>query len=135
MFPSADPFAYPMQPMSSIENNNPIKREDRQDPSRYDRFSTITESGAPHAQLIGAYALHLTPGQHPDVSAEAQYMHSFPEMNHQKSSNHTMMPTEAVGSGWTYHQAQSDVPQVSQGMNYQHLAAGGWSPAWIHHGS
>lgn len=134
MFPSADPFAYPMQPMSSIENSNSMKLEDRQDSSCHDTFSTVTESGA-STQLVGAYALHLMPGQKPDVSAEAQYMHPFSEKRYQKSSNHIMVPTEAAGGEGTYHQPQPNVSQAPQGMNFQHLATAGWSPAWIHRGS
>ena len=71
MFPSADPFAYPNQPMTTLENRHFIKQEDPMDSANsvYNVAGTTT-TGAPYdnytAQMYGQMSPCLMQGQQPD---------------------------------------------------------------------
>jgi len=66
MFPSADPFAYPKQPMTTLENGHFIKQENPMDPSILD-LPGPTTTGAPYdnydAQIYGQMPPYLMQGQ------------------------------------------------------------------------
>lgn len=132
MFPSADPFAYPKQPMSSIERDNPIKLEDNRITGWYDtRSPTVDEPAVPVTQALGAYPPYLFPSQHPSAGAGAQDMRLPIGMDHQGFNNHLTAPTEGVESRWTGHQTPSG---HRQGMNIDHIVTADWNPAWMHPG-
>jgi hypothetical protein len=132
MFPSAEPSAYPKQPMGSIGADNPIKLEDTRIWGWYDTKSpTVDEPAAPGTLALGAYPSYLMSGQHPGFGAGAQDMRLPLDMNHQAFGNRLTVPTEGVDSGWTSDPTPSD---NRQGMNIDHLGAADWNPAWMHPG-
>lgn len=131
LFYPAGSIPYPEQPMGSIGNKPSIKVEGNQDHGWYGRFSTMTEPGTSHVQVVGAYPPYPLPGQHADVHAEAQCMHTWSDSNEQKSWTQTAVPVEGADRGWTGHHARSE---IFPGMNSHHPANTEWSSSWIYQG-
>lgn len=123
MFPSADPFMYPTQPMSSVEYNGSIKPEDHQDPRWSDNLSSGIGSGIPHIPVYATYSPYSMPSH--GVGVEAQYIHVSPEINLQNYPGHVPVPNKGNL------QVPSDIPPP---IHPHDQAATEWSRDWSHHG-
>jgi hypothetical protein len=127
MFASADPYAYPKQPMSTIGNRNPIKVEDGQDAGWYGAtMSSVDESAASAAQGFGAYVMA---GQYPDASAVEQTIHPSSPIHQQDYKNFLTVSAEFASGPWPSPGADNLV-----GMNFHNVAAPEWASARMHHG-
>ena len=125
MFPSSDPFAYPNQPMTTLENYQLIKQEDPLDPSMLNE-PVPTTTGAPFdvydAQTYGQMPPFLMPGQPPEYVQGVNPSISLSSENPNGSS------TAAFDEGhWPPNQQQR--PSNIRSMGFDQLFGedwGGW---------
>ena len=72
MFPSADPFAYPNQPMTTLENRQFIKQENPMDSVIYNLAPTTSASyDGLNSQLFGRMSPYLMQGQQPGFGMQS----------------------------------------------------------------
>lgn len=128
MFPSADPFAYPNQPMTTLENRQSIKQENAMDSSM---FSPPTTSGPPYHNLDYGSLPYMMQGQ----------QHGFGMENVASSmgmSNTDLTPTTMPmhgneGGGWPQQQQQQQRPHNAPAANLDQLFGEDWG-GWMNRG-
>ena len=99
MFPSSDPFAYPNQPMTTLENRQFIKEENSMDPSIYNLAPTTSSSyNNPNPQMFGAMPAYTLQGQEPIF--DMQNMNLQMSMSNADSAATTMSMQNNDPSGW-----------------------------------
>ena len=129
MFPSTDPFAYPTQPMTTLENHQLGKQEYPYNSNMYDQASSST-SGPPFdgldAQLFGPMPSFLMQGH--TLGNEIQNMTMPLDMPGGTS-------TSAMNSGesqWAQQQGGQGV--VTPGVNFDQIFGEDWSAGWMDQG-
>ncbi|KAL6713434.1 Gypsy retrotransposon integrase-like protein 1 [Lecanora helva] len=93
MFPSADPFAYPNQPMTTLENHQLIKQESPVDPSIFNTSDAAAVTSAPYDNY-GAQMYNQLP---PYVLPEAQPSY-LQGLNEPMSMTSTDPTTASIGT-------------------------------------
>lgn len=120
MFPSADPFAYPNQPMTTLEIRQFIKQENPMDSSIYNLAPTTSAShDGLSSQMFGGMSPYLMQGQQPGFSVQSM-----------SSADLTATSMSMDAGGWPQH------PQRSGGMpgvNFDQLFGEDWG-GWMNQG-
>ena len=124
MFPSADPFAYPNQPMTTLENRQPIKQENPVDPSI---FGPPNSSGAPYNNLSYGSLPYMMQNQQLGYG-----MQNMDAMSNTEPTSTTMPPQRNEGGGWAQQQQQQRSGGTT-GMNYDQLFGEDWG-GWMNQG-
>ena len=127
MFPSADPFAYPNQPMTTLANQQSIKQEN---PIDSNMFSPPNTSGAPYH--------NLDYGSLPYMAQSQQHGFGMQNMTYSTGTSNTdltptTMPIQGnEGGGWPQQQQQQR-PGSTPGMNIDQLFGEDWA-GWMNQG-
>ena len=126
MFPSADPLAYPNQPMTTLEDQNFARQDNNFNHSLFDPNNptpaTASSYEAIDAQLFGPMPPYLMQGQHTGLG--------FQQMD-------LPMPmSTARGEGNAMAVDQNEGTWGSQNMqqNYGPMSGDNWSPQWMNQG-
>lgn len=131
MFPSADPFAYPNQPMTTLESRNFIKSEDCFDANMYDLANTPI-AGGPYdnldAQIYGQLPPYLMQGQQPGTGLQNA---SPPLGMNFMGPDPNILAMNDGNDGWAGQQARTG---SVQGMNLDQIFGEDWSSGWINSG-
>ena len=126
MFPSADPFAYPNQPMTTLENRHFIKQEDTMDPSIYNLAPTTSSSyDNLNPQMFGAMPAYTLRGQQPNFGM--QDMNLQMGMSNADSAATTMSMQNNDANGWPR------APVCTPGVNLDQLFGEDWG-GWMNQG-
>ena len=123
MFPSADPFAYPNQPITTFEDRQPIKQEN---PANPNSFSPPSSSGAPYNSLnygslpymMQTEPLGYMPGMNPSMG-----------MSNIDPTPTTMSTPGNEDGGWP-HQQQQQRPSGIPDINVDRIFGEDWG-GWI----
>lgn len=120
MFPSADPFAYPNQPMTTLESRNSIKSEDS---LNVFELANASITGGPYenldAQIYGQLPPYLMQGQQPGTGQNAS-----PPLDNYLRSDPNVLSMDG-SDGWT---------GAAQGMSFDPIFGEQWSGGWINTG-
>ena len=126
MFPSSDPFVYPEQPMTTLENRDWIKQETPMDASMYNLSGPPTTGGT-----YENYDAQF--GQVPSYVMQGQPSNLFQSTNtpSSMSSGDTTAPLTTTSSVATeqWSQNQQQPPLMTSGMGFDQLYGedwGGW---------
>lgn len=126
MFPSADPFAYPNQPMTTLENRHFIKQENPMDPGTYNIAPTTSSSyDNLTPQMFGAMPAYTLHGQQPNFAM--QDMNLQMGMSNANSAATTMSMQNNDVSGWPRG------PGGTPGVNLDQLFGEDWG-GWMNQG-
>lgn len=128
MFPSADPFAYPNQPMTTLENRHFIKQENPVDPNMYN-LGPPTTTATPYdnmdAQMFGSTPSYMMQGQQPGFGIQSPVGMSG------LGSTAVMMPMQGNdAAGWPQQQRSGGNP----GTNLDQLFGEDWG-GWMNQGN
>lgn len=123
MFPSTDPFAYPTQPLTALENRQFPKQEYPYDPNMYSQASD-SSTGPAFENL------------------DAQYIGPMPSYVMQGHTSGNPMPNMSVPfdlTGGTGSSSMSDgdgqwAGVATPGMNMDHILGEDWSVGWMDQG-
>lgn len=130
MFPSADPFAYPNQPMTTLENRNLIKSEEGFDVNMYDLSSTPMMGGTynnnPNAQIYGPLPPYLMQGQ-PGATVRDP---STPLQTYYTVNDPNLMAMSNGNGGWFQHRASNGETQAEE----SNQEFGDWNNGWMNQG-
>lgn len=122
MFPSADPFAYPNQPITTLANRQSIKQENLMDSNTLNPPNT---SGAPYHNLDYGSLPYMMQGQQHGFGM--QNMTSSMGMSNTDITP-TTMPMGNEGGGWLQQQQQQQRrPGSTPGMNFDRLYGEDWA--------
>ena len=129
MFSSTDPFAYPNQPMTALENRQFHKQEYPYNPNVYNRPSNPTNSPPFEnldAQLFGPIPMymmqcHTTRSEVPNMSVPMDI-----------SEGASTLAMSDGDSPWAQSQGRQEV--VTPGMNLDHIFGEDWSVGWMDQG-
>lgn len=127
MFPSADPFAYPNQPMTTLENGQSIKQENPIDPSI---FRPPTTAGAPYNNLEYGSLPYMMQSQ--QLVFGTQSLSPSMGMSNTEPTPTTMPMQGNEGGGWPQQQQQQR-PGGTSGVNLDQLFAEDWG-GWMNQG-
>ena len=105
MFPSGDPFAYPNQPMTTLEDGRSIKQET---PVDSNAFSQPHSSGAPYSSLSFGSLPYMMQGQQLDFGM--QNLNPSMGVSNTDPMTTTMPVQRHEGSGWTQQQRPGATP-------------------------
>lgn len=125
MFPSADPFAYPNQPLSILENNQFTKQEN---PFNPDMCSPVANSSPGHAsknldaQIFGPLPPYLMQGLQPGMGI--QNMNMPVDMGGLGSG----MAMNSDEDQWAQQQARTG---GMSGMNLDQIFGEDWNVGWM----
>ena len=120
MFPSADPFAYPNQPMTTLENRQFIKQENPLDSGIYNLASTTSASyDGLKSQMFGRMSPYLMQGQQPCFGMQS--------MN---SADATATSVSMDAGGWPQQPQRSG---GTPGVNFDQLFGEDWG-GWMNQG-
>ena len=117
MFPSADPFVYPNQPMTTLEAQQSIKQENPMDPNPFSRTNT---SATPYE--------NLDYGSLPYMMQSQQLEFGMQNMNPSMGMSNTspMTTTKPIhaneGGGWV----QQQRADCTSGVNHDQLYGEDW---------
>ena len=125
MFPSADPFAYPNQPMTALENQQSIKQEDSVDPNT---FGSSNSSGTPYDNLSYGSLPYMTQNQL--VGYSMQSMNPGMDMSSAGPTPSTMATQRGGGGGWARQQQR---PGSTPDGNLDQLFGEDWG-GWMNQG-
>ena len=129
MFPSTDPFAYPNQPMTALENRQFAKQEY---PYDFNMYSQTKSTSSPlfddlDAQFLGPMPQHLLHGQRSD--------NEMPSMNVPLDMMTGVVSNCTVNGGASHWaQQQGRQGEVTPGMNSDHIYGEDWSVGWMDQG-
>lgn len=130
MFPSADPFAYPNQPMTTLENENCIKQENPIDSNMYSAGPPTT-TAAPYdsmdASMFGGIPSYMMPGA--ESGFGMQTMDSSMSMSGADAIPVTMPMQGNDMASWPQQQESGSTP----GMNLDQLFGEDWG-GWMNQG-
>lgn len=127
MFPSTDPFAYPNQPMTTLENRNLIKSEDGYDLNMYDLAlgRALDNLNAP---IYGPLPPYLMQGQQP--GAELQSASPPLDPNYLITDPNLM----AMNDGSDVWPRQLGRNGETQGMELNQVLGENWNSGWMNQG-
>ena len=127
MFPSADPFVYPNQPMTTLEDRQVIKQEN---PVDSNSFSQPSPSGVPYNNLYYGSLPYMMQSEPPGFGMQGMH----PSMGMTSSEPAApAMPTRAnEGGGWPQQQQQQR-PGGMSGVNMDQLFGEDWG-GWMNQG-
>ena len=128
MFPSADPFAYPNQPMTTLENRQSIKQENSMDPNT---FSPPNSSGGPYENLSYGSLPYMTQGQL--LGFGMQSMNPSMDMSNAGPTSSTMPTQRNESGGWARQQQQQQRPGSTPDGNLDQLYGEDWG-GWMNQG-
>ena len=130
MFPSADPFAYPNQPLTTLENRQAIKQEN---PIDSDMFSPPITSAAPYENLDYGSLPYMMQSQ--QLGFGMQSVNSSMGISSTNSTPTTMPVQENEGGAWPQQQRQQQQPRSGDtpGVNYDQLFGEDWG-GWMNQG-
>ena len=121
MFPSADPFAYPNQPMITLENNYAIKQEHCFDPNLYNT-NLSTSCGPYDNQIFMTSPPYLMQGQHTGIAVQNETFLGIDDSN--------VVMANDTGVVWPQQQQQEQNVEVPE-VHYDNTIFGeGWSTGW-----
>ncbi len=126
MFPSTDPFAYPNQPMTTLEDRQSIKQENSVDPNV---FGPPNSSGAPYNNLDYNSLPYTMQSQ--QLGFEMQGMNSSIGMTNSNPTPTTMPTRGDESSGWAQQQQQR--PSGAHGVMIDQLFGEDWG-GWMNQG-
>lgn len=127
MFPSGDPFAYPNQPMTTLERRQSIKQENPVDPNM---FSPPNTSGAPYDNLDYGSLPYMMQSQ--QLGFGMQSMNPSMSMSNTDSTPTTMPMQGNEGGGWPQQQ-QQERPGGTPGVNLDQIYGEDWG-GWMNQG-
>lgn len=129
MFPSTDPFAYPNQPMITLEHEQSIKQENPVDPNT---FSPPNSSGAPYAELDYGSLPYVMQTQL--LGFGMQSVDPSMGMSNTDPTPTTMATQRNEGGGWVQQQQrQQQRPGGTSSENLDQLFGEDWS-GWMNQG-
>ena len=132
MFPSADPFAYPNQPLTTLENRQVIKQEN---PIDSDMFSPPITSGAQYENLDYGSLPYMMQSQ--QLGFGMQSINSSMGISSTNSAPTTMPVHGNEGGPWPQQQQQQQQQQPrsgdTPGVNYDQLFGEDWG-GWMNQG-
>ena len=126
MFPSADPFAYPNQPMTTFENRHSIKQENSMDPNT---FRPSNSSGAPYDNLSYGALPYMTQSQL--LGFGLQSMNPSMDMSNAGPMPSTMPTQRNESGGWSRQQQQR--PGSTPDGNLDQIYGEDWG-GWMNQG-
>ena len=126
MFPSADPFAYPNQPMTALENRQSIKQENPVDPNT---FSPSNSSGAPYTGLDYGSLPYMMQSQL--LGFGMQSVDPSMGMSNTHPTPTTMAAQRNEGGGWVRQEQQR--PGGTTSENLDQLFGEDWG-GWMNQG-
>ena len=127
MFPSTDPFAYPNQPMTTLENQRSIKQESSVDPNT---FSPPNSSGAPYNNLDYGSLPYMMQSQQLGFM---QSMNPSMDIDHTDTTPTTMPTQRSDRGGWAQQQQQQQQQRPGGTPNLDQLFAEDWN-GWMNSG-
>ena len=123
MFPSANPFAYPNQPMTTLENQNFMNHENPRNSNVYNMSAPSTSAayGTLDPQVYGSMPAYMMQDQQPGFSMQ----NLDPQMNasHANPVGTTMGIQGIEASAWRQQQQQAQ----AQRMNLDQLLGEDWA--------
>ena len=132
MFPSADPFAYPNQPMTTLENRHFVKQEHHMDPSSFDLPATSANAtdvqyANVDAQIYDQMSPYVMQGQPNGL------MQGIDPSTSGNSGHPAVAPmTAPVGSTGVWPQRDQRQPDQVTGVNYDQLFGEDWG-GWMNY--
>jgi len=129
MFPSTDPFAYPTQPMTTLENRRFAKQEYPYDPNMYSQASDSSTGPAFEnldAQFFGPMPSYVMQGQ---TSANEMPNMSVPFDITGATGSSSMSDGD---SQWAQQHGRQGA--VTPGMNMDQIFGEDWSMGWMDQG-
>lgn len=127
MFPSADPFAYPNQPLTTLENQQSVKQENSVD---HRTFSPPNSTGAPYDNLGYGSLPYVMQGQL--LGFGMRSMDPSIDMSNAGPMPSTMITDRNEGGGWARQQQQRRPGGTSDG-NVNQLFGEDWC-GWMNQG-
>lgn len=127
MFPSADPFAYPNQPMTTLESRQSIKQENPMDTNL---FSPPNTSRAPYDSLDYGSLPYMMQSQRHGFGMQSMNSSSM-GMSNANPTPTTMSMQGNEGGGWPQQQQQR--PGGTTGVNLDQLYGEDWG-GWMNQG-
>lgn len=129
MFPSADPFAYPNQPMTTLENRQLVKQEN---PVDHRTFSPPNSTGAPYENLGYGSLPYMTQGQL--LGFGMRSMDPSIDMSDAGPMASTIITDRNEGGGWAQQQQQQQQrPGGTSDGNVDQFFAEDWR-GWMNQG-
>ena len=128
MFPSADPFAYPNQPLTTLENRQVIKQEN---PIDSDMFSPPITSGAHYENLDYGSLPYMMQSQ--QLGFGMQSINSSMGISSTNSTQTTAPVHGNEGGPWPQQQQQQPRSGDTPGANYDQLFGEDWG-GWMNQG-
>ena len=131
MLPSPDPFAYPTQPMTNLENNNFTKQENYFDANMFTPATTNGPYDHLDAQVFGTFPPYILYGEHP--AATMQTTHQLLDVNGAGASNSMIISSNEGFACEQQQQEQQELAEASNtiGMNQDPMSIDGWNAAWM----
>ncbi|MCJ1384814.1 hypothetical protein MMC17_007932 [Xylographa soralifera] len=111
MFPSTDPFAYPNQPMTTLENRQSTKQENYDPNGLYNSTLNNAQYENPEVQLFGPLPPYLMGGHHPGIMQGLG-----PQID-----------MSGAGVDWSAQQQ----PGRTHGMNMDEIFGEEWKGGWM----
>ena len=135
MFPSTDPFAYPTQPMTFLENRQTTKRENSYSPRSVNKpqmyATTPTSSSTPYdsleVQTFGPFPPYLMMGQQ---GMGMQAMDGPLGMSDAEPGGN-LMSMSGDDTGWAQQQARTG---GTPGVNLDEIFGEEWGGGWMNQG-
>lgn len=129
MFPSADPFVYPNQPMTTLEHRQSIKQENPMDPNM---FRSPNTSSAPYNNLDYGSLPYMVQGQQQGFGMQS--MNPSVGMSSADPTPTTIPVQGNEGGGWSEQQQQQrQRPGGTPGVNIDQLFGEDWG-GWMNQG-
>lgn len=129
MFPSADPFAYPNQPMTTLENQQLVKQEN---PVDHRTFSPPNSTGTPYDNLIYGSLPYMMQGQL--LGFGMRSMDPSIDVSNAGPMPSTMITDRNEGGGWARQQQhQQQRPGGTSDGNVDRFFGEDWC-GWMNQG-
>ena len=132
MFPSSDPFAYPNQPMNTLEDRQEIKQEQSSDMYPMNPPPPPSSSDSPYEHMNRQMYGNMPP-QYMMANQSAGY--SAQDMNSSMHMTNANLPPNSMalsGSDWAQ-QSPNQMTPVTQGMSMDQLFGEDWG-GWMNQG-
>ena len=128
MFPSGDPFVYPNQPMTALENRQHIKQEQPVQPDVFGPGSSNTYEHGHAPAYAGVPAYNVLPSSQPGGFVPQQGL----SMSTDRQANSNVPPPRAP-PGWVPQQQQQQMGRESQPLDLDQLFGEDWG-GWMNQG-
>ncbi|KAI9872540.1 MAG: hypothetical protein M1830_001505 [Pleopsidium flavum] len=139
MFPSADPFAYPNQPMITLENRQYKQENPPFSPSNAQNNRIFYPSGSPpnpstpydslEVQPFGPLPPYTMQGHHPSMGLSS--MGGQIDMSARGGDGMMGMDLDGVDGRWAQ---QNERAGGTPGMNFEEIFGEEWAAGWMNHG-